>query len=384
MADEPATIGVTGPDGVVYDVPAANMDEANKKFREWWAHNLEKPEFRAAAQQRINSTMQQEYDEAPWYKKPGMAFQDMARVGIDAATAGVGDKVIGAATGAPEDMYTSGARARAGWAAVPMEVASAVKALPSAAPLAVAKMGGGPLARSITGVTTGAVEGGALGGVDAATHQQPVIPGVLSGMGLGATGQLIGNVANKVGKWFKPDEVAPAYQQTKLPKSPVARDYVNVAATEAELAAKKGSSVPVAARDEFANLTVNPAKKTLNQGQRNMVDRIVEGDPADKLYKALGSTSGMAIPGLGLGLGVGTGYASGDPLDGVLAGTAAMAGPRVARAIQSGGTREAVKDLRRSVYGIDQPTGVLSEKQKNQFAKALRQMGITIGVGDED
>jgi len=369
-------IGVTGPDGVIYDVPAENAEEAAKKFGEWWKLKLEDPEFKKSAQIRMNKSAVAQAEAAPEWAKPFMAADDVARVGVDAATFGLADKGIGYFTGQDEGMRTQASRARMGAAAIPAEVAGAV-AMPSTVPSLVRAAGGGPAARTLTGTLGGAVEGGVVGGVDAATHGEPVVPGVLSSMGMGATGQALGSAVNRIGKWWKgPGSEAPSYTQTKLPEKPTARDYANVAATETELAAKKGADLPGAARREFADLTVGPPARAFNKEQKAILDRIIKGDPATNALSGLGHTFGNPLIGLGSMAGVGYGH---DPVTGAAIGAGLLGGPRIAKAIARGGTREAISDLRRSVYGKPKREEFLSEEDKAMMAKALRQLEISTG-----
>ena len=374
---------VTGPDGEVYLVPAENAGEAANKFSKWWSHQLGNPEFKAAAQQRMNQKSTQEGESAPFWAKPFMAADDVMRVGADAATFGLLDKGIGAFTGKDEGMETAARRARMGWAAPAAEVVGAIGATPTLIPKLVAKVGGGPLARSITGVLGGAAEGAVGGGIDAATHGQSVIPGALSGAAFGAGGQTVGNIVNKTARTIKPHAEAPIYDLSKLPESraPTAMDYVNKTAHDVDLAVKKGANVTTAARDKFADLTVNPIKGKFNKEQQGMLSRIVGGDPADQLYsKASGMVANPLLAPLTGGImGGGAGFmATQDPTTAALGVLAGIGGPLAARGIARGGTKEAVQDLRRSVYNMPPRSDALSEKSKNDFAKLLRQLNISL------
>ena len=369
-----ADIGITGPDGVVYDVPAENPEEAAKKFGEWWKLQLEDPDFKKGAQLRMNQQAVAQAEQAPEWAKPFMAADDALRVGLDAASFGLADKGIGYMTGRDEGMETQARRARMGGAAIPTEIAGAL-ASPSAVPSLVRAAGGGPAARTVTGVLGGGVEGGVVGGIDAATHGEPVAGGAVMGAGMGATGQALGSAVNRIGKWWRgPGPEAPKYTQTELPKAPTARDYANVAATDTALAVKKGSELPAAARSNFADLTIGPPSRKFSASQKGMLDRIVEGDPATAAYTKAGNL--LSNPLWGLGLAGGVGYAH-EPLSGIATGAAMLAAPKIARSMARSGTAEGIQDLRRSVYGMPKRQDPLSEEDKVRLAKALRQLGFS-------
>lgn len=368
-------IGVTGPDGVVYDVPAENPEEAAKKFGQWWKLQIANPEFKKAAQSRMNKAYATEMEGAPMWAKPFMAADDIARTGLDAFSSGLIDKGLGYFTGEDEGMRTQAQRARMGTAAIPAEVLGAVMG-PTTVPRLVKAIGGGPAARTATGVLGSGAEGAVVGGVDAATHDEPVVEGILSGAGMGATGQALGSVVNRVGKWWRgPDPQAPNYAQTVLPKAPTARDYANVAATETAQAVRKGEPLPQAARREFSDLNIGDPGKKFSKSQKEMLDKIVEGDPATNTYSKVGSL--LSNPLIGIAAGGSTVGFGADPIMGAATGLGLMAGPRIAKSMARGGTQEAINDLRRSVYHIPKKDDPLSEEDKARFARALRQLGFS-------
>jgi hypothetical protein len=62
--------------------------------------------------------------------KAGQALDDMARIGVDAASFGFADPAIGYLTGEDERAKTQAARSRAGWAGTGMDVATALETAP--------------------------------------------------------------------------------------------------------------------------------------------------------------------------------------------------------------------------------------------------------------
>jgi len=153
----------TAPDGTAYTVEGEDEDEAY-----------------AALQNKIKEDVHAEYENLPLYQKPIQAAGDIARIASNLVTGGKRDEwanYLGGGTPEEEKYKTEQARERAGSAALGAEILPML-AIPELAAL-----------RSAPALGVGATEGAAFGGLQAAAHDEPVIPGMLAG---GATGGVVG------------------------------------------------------------------------------------------------------------------------------------------------------------------------------------------------
>lgn len=163
-----------------------------KPKRNWWD---DAPLVTQAAPQRSGS------DDQPWYSKLGQAADDVLRIGSNAVTFGLRDKLAPYATGRStedERAMTQAARGRAGTAgfatdmlagaAVPVAAANAGFTALNAVPAGLSGMKG-------LAARTGAMaaDGSLYGAATALGNDQDV----LSGMGLGAAAGAAGNLAGE-------------------------------------------------------------------------------------------------------------------------------------------------------------------------------------------
>jgi hypothetical protein len=163
------------------------------------------------AQQDLNKKAQTEYSEAGPLAKPLMAAQDVARTVADTASLGFADKAADyfkpPIPGQPSQAeITKAIRSRMTGADIGADIATTVAAAPTLVPKAVGLLGGGPVARAITGGAAATTEGGVLGGLSAAGHDQPVGEGVAKGGVAGLGGQALSGLltkpVNAVANWW--------------------------------------------------------------------------------------------------------------------------------------------------------------------------------------
>jgi hypothetical protein len=353
---------VTGPDGREFNVEADSIEDAHKGMLDHY-------------QKEKNKDYQQDYDQAPWYKQPFMAAMDIGKSTTNALTAGTLDQGIKQLTGWDSPADTTARRARAGTAADVADIAAVGRYLPSAVPKVIKSIGGGPIARSITGALTAGGEGAAYGGIQAGTSGEDVTQGAgISGI-LGAVGQSAAGAANKGLKWIRGiDDTVPKYNITQIPKRNVTpMDRVNVAANESKAAGELGGDVAeqAAARKAFQELRDSKFKKSFNKEQMAQMDKIVQGDKGTNWPGNLSSlVSPLAMAG---GIGVGAGFMGDSMATGILSGLAAGAGVKGMKKIGAQGTKEAVQDLRRMIYGVPKVHGPISPEERNKLGRMIRE-----------
>jgi hypothetical protein len=199
--------------GVEYDVDAPDQDAAVKA-----AHDF--------AQQELNAKAKEEYASASEIAKPFMAAQDVARTVADTASLGFADKAADyfkpPIPGQPtQSQITKAIRSRMTGADVLGDVGVTMAAAPTTVPKMVGMLGGGPVARAITGGVTAGAEGGVLGGLSAAGHDQPVGEGVVKGGVAGVGGQTLSGLltkpVNAVANWWSgANKALPPITQSQL------------------------------------------------------------------------------------------------------------------------------------------------------------------------
>lgn len=281
--------------GVEYDVDAPDQTAAAKA-----AHDF--------AQQELNKKAQTEYNEAGGLAKPLMAAQDVARTVADTASFGYADKfadymkppIPGQPTQAE---ITKAIRSRMSGADIVGDVGVTMAAAPTAVPRVVGMLGGGPIARAITGGVAAGAEGAVGGGLSAAGHDRPVSEGAGAGAVAGVGGQALAGMLTKP---------------------------VNAAA------------------NWFSG--ANKALPPLTQSEFRRANRIVGDDPATKAFSFVGDTmSRFARP-----------AAFGDLSTGL--GLGAVGG--ISKFIANQGRREKVDDIRRLYSGDKRVTGPLTDQEK--------------------
>ena len=200
-------------------------------------------------------------DERPWYQKLGSAADDIVRLGANAMTLGLADRLAGAAGGeglAAEQQKTQGARERAGGAGLVTEIggtmlpAGALMKGVSAAVPAIGQMTGGLGLAARTGSMAG--QGAALGATEALIGDKDVGTGAAIGALAGGAGNLAGEaIAKGVGK------IAGAFN-----KKPVIPDADAI----------KSASKDAYARSEAAGVIVRPEplKRFATEVQKDLAE----------------------------------------------------------------------------------------------------------------
>jgi hypothetical protein len=260
------------------------------------------------AQQDLNKKAQDEYKDASGIAKPFMAAQDVARTLADTASFGYADKFTDymkpPIPGQPSQAdITKAIRSRMSGADVGADVVAAVGAAPTAVPKVVSMLGGGPIARAITGGATAATEGGVLGGINAAGHDRPVSEGAGAGILSGVGGQTLAGLLTKP---------------------------VNA----------------IANRFSGANKALPP----ITDSQFKQASKIVGDDPATKAFSGAGELlSRFSYP-----------AAFGD----VSSAIAMATGGKAAKFVANQGRKEKVDAMRRMVGGNPKVKGPLSEEER--------------------
>jgi hypothetical protein len=159
------------------------------------------------AGQRQPEEVKAEYEGMPWYQKAATAAQDVARMASNSVTFGGRDALAGALLGRGlegEKAMTEEARTRAGSASVAAEVLPALalyKNVPGTGQtLANAIPKSMPVTRGGAAVAGGALEGSAVGGLQALMEGRDVTDGQVSGAGAGALGQVGAGILAKGGE----------------------------------------------------------------------------------------------------------------------------------------------------------------------------------------
>lgn len=386
----------TMPDGSQYNATADSWEEAQKGVSD------------QVTQDRIDAS-KKAYSDAPITTKALMLVGDPINQVVHGLTAGLFDKGFDAVTGAKSAEETQASADRLGPGATTLARAGGAMMLPSAAPRAVAAVGGGPLVRNLVGAGTAGVEGGVYGGINAATS--PIDPmtgkpstsipaGVLSGAVGGAIAQpianAIGTAVNAGVKSYRGiNDAAPPNSMTVLPtgKTPSPMDYVNVAAARAEATgAKKGSveATQQAQRDEFAKLLTGKASKVTDPvtgkvsnrftpTQKSRMEDIVYGDPGTRISETGGDLLKNKL--VASIFGAGTGAASGGVIPGLATTGATMGAGKILTADSAKATQEAVDRLRQLIYKKTPFRGPMSADRIRTLAQGFGYGGMT-GIED--
>ena len=363
------TFRITRPDGSEYDVDANSVEEATKQLN---AHLTE-----TSSAQPTEESAKQAYEDAPLTSKARMIVGDPLRRMEDTLTMGIMDKAFDWATGSNKATAQTAEAALRNPKAV--NVAADVVGgamMPTAVPGLVAKVGGGPAARAITGVLGGGAEGAATGAVGALTRGENPAEGALEGglVGGGAQGLVQGANAAIKGVLGKSDKVPPT-SITIMPRgkaaTPAAR--VEVAVNKAQSKAAMRDS-PLAEQSEykraFERLSTGKYKGKYGPDEITQMRKIAEGDVGTNLPRVVGGilSDKLAAGGLGTAAGIG-----GGPLAGLATGGAMLGAGRVLKGVSAGGTEEAVQDLRRMMTGTPKNKGPLSAEEQARLARMMRE-----------
>jgi hypothetical protein len=371
----------TMPDGSVFDATAGTWEEAHKAVKD------------AMAQEKTVAA-NKEYTDAPITSKARMLVGDPINQIVHGLTAGLFDKGFDAATGAKSAADTAAGAERMGPTATGVSRAAGAMLLPSAAPRAVAAVGGGPVMRTLTGATVAGTEGGVYGGVNAATQGEDVPTGILGGAVGGAVvqpvAQAVGNSTNKIVKAVRGiDDAAPKNSMVVLPtgRTPTPTDYVNVAAAKADaVAAQKGMEAgQQAQRNEFSKL-LGPKSKVIDPAtgkaserftptQKERMRAITEGDPGTKLAEGFGDFLKNKFVAGGLGV------STGGLVPGILATGGSVGAGKIMTRDSAAATQEAVDALRQLMYKKKPFRGPMSPERIRTLGQGL---GYGAGAGVED
>jgi hypothetical protein len=342
------TYTVPGPDGKEYYVDASDPGEAGKLMH----------------QHLVAQTAEQaksDYADAPFWAKGLKTADDAVRAAVDTASMGMFDKLLGG----QEDVKTAAARQTSPIATTVGDVAGGM-ALPTGAPGLVAKVGGGPIVRGVTGMLGAGATGGAQGAVSAAVHDQPVVEGAVQGILGGAGGQALAGAAapvvNKATKLVKGiDDALPAAASANVPgKAPNPARRVEAAAARAEQA----GGTPSDYVREFKAMNQNKLPADVLADVRT----ITHGDPGTAAAKVVGGLAQKAADKGGLG----AGFSSGDPIIGLLTAGGLYGGGAASKMAAGQGTTEAVEQLRRKLLGIPKYQGLVSKEAADQAARFIK------------
>lgn len=352
-------------DGSQYKVEADNIEQATK-------------DLAAHRQAEVSTQTNKEFADAPMWAKPFRAADDLVRGTADVFSFGQADKYLGGDTGIPgipnlEQMKTEAAKQRSGWAGTAADTLAVAGSLPTAVPRVVARMGGGPAARTIVGAGTAAGEGAAYGAGQAIGHDRPAGPESTIGVISGVLGNVAGNLTNRAAKWWKGiDDTPHAYTPRVLKENPTPQDRVNFAKAEAERTTEKGTgTLQKNYRNEFTDVKTETPRRDFSKAEWETLNRIIKGDPATVASGAVGNTlSNKWVAGPAA---LTTG-ASASPILGLLQLATTMGGGAALKKISEGGTKEAVQDLRRLMQGKkDKYRGPVSEEAKARLGMLARQ-----------
>jgi hypothetical protein len=371
----------TLPDGSVYDAEAGTWEEAQKGLGE------------QVDQERIAAS-KKEYEDAPITSKARMIIGDPIQQFGHGLTAGLIDVPFGEKAKAD----TQAAADRIGPAGTTAARLGGAMMLPSAAPRAVAAVGGGPLVRTAVGATTAAGEGGIYGGINAATSPTNPITGepsvsvptgVLGGAVGGAVGnpigQAIGNTANATIKWLKGvKDAAPPRNITQIPQgvaNPSSRDLVDIAAAKASsTGSKKGSAeaTQAAQRDAFEKLATGKFKGQFTPTQLERMREIYQGDVGTRGAEATGKFLSNKLLSGGI---LGSSFGTGNAVPGLLAAGTALGGGKALTVDAAKATQEAVDSLRQLIYKKTPFRGPMTPARKRTLGQGIGYLGME-GVED--
>jgi hypothetical protein len=354
---------VTMPDGSQYTATADTPEEA---------HQAVSDHIRTEASKK-------DFEDAPLVKKARMTIGDPINQIVHGMTAGLFDKGFDYLTGKNSAAETQAGADRMGPVATGAARVGGAMMLPSMGPRAVATVGGGPLVRGLIGTGVAGAEGGAYGGINAATSGQDVPTGILGGTVGGAAGQgiaqTVGNLVNKGAKWLRGiNDAAPVRNitSTKNMTSVTPTDLVDVAAAKAASVGRQSGSEAgqAAAQSNFEKLLTGPQKNVFTKSQRNAIEDVAYPDTGTKAAESVGNFLNNKLFAGGILAGGHSGTSA------ALAGT--MLGSGKALELDSAkATQEAVDRLRALMYGKVPFKGPLS-------ADKMRTIGQGLGYGGRE
>lgn len=337
-------------------------------------------ELQTHRQTELNQAKLAEEKTIPAWQIPFTAAKDAMIVGGDRATFGLGAKAVKSLFGGEPEMEVEARANRMGLAGNALEAAMMAKFLPSLAGKAITSVGGGPLARWLTGTAAATAEGGAYGGAQAAGHDQPVVGGAAVGAAGGGLGHQVGILANKAGNLIRGvDNSVPQGIRSKitvLPKNASAADKVTVADNLAKAEART-SDKPLAYQSkvkENINDLLISEPKSFTPGQRSLMENVVKDEPGTKFSRVLG---GMLTNPMTVAAATSGGWLSGIPGASILAPAASYGGGRALQSVSQGGTKEAMDDLLRAMRGKQKVPETLTPEQQMQMMKAIRELAVT-------
>lgn len=364
MADETDFFVDIGNDR--FKVQAKDMKEATRLAKQF-------------QQEELNTKAQSEFTNAPSWAKPFMAAGDLALTSSQMFGApAIADWALDTNLNAE----VNARRARMGSAALAGDVVTAMGAMPTVVPKAMAMMGGGPLARGMVGGGAAAAEGATVGGLQALSQDQPMGETAAAGAVLGPLAHSLGPAVNKISNLAR--GISPTVPSggragiTQIPPgitNPSRADKVNVAHNVAESLSRKSDN-PLAYQGnikEAMEEMLRVDRKSFTPEQRAMMGRIVGEDPATKISRGLGNYLSNKWAAAGAGVTAGAGI---NPVIGLLTGGGLLGAGRIMKSASAGGTAEAMRDLRRSVMKMPEYRGLLSTGRSGRLAKGARQYGL--------
>lgn len=359
------TYTITRPDGV-WEVDADSDTQATKKLSD----------------SLLKDKADAEYQSASNPGKAAMIMDDYMRNAAHGLTAGWFDKGLDYLTGGHNVEDTAKSTARMGPALTGVTRAGGAMLLPSGVAGTVARVGGGPIAKTVTGMLTAGAEGAGYGGAEALSQGDPLNTGAGSGaiggmLGQGAA-QVVRGGVNTAAKAIQGiDDVPPIRKMFVPPKSPTGKDLIDVATAKAQAAgAARGDLAEQAAQKQLlGKLSTGPNRSKMSPEQLRLIGKVTDPSIGEQATNALGGfLENKFVAG---GLGATSGFASGGVLPGVLASGAAMGAGRMLRKDAAAATQEAVDNLRRTVYRKKRYMGPIS-------ARDARTAGQGAGYGAYD
>jgi hypothetical protein len=355
-----------------FEVDAESHEEAAKQLSAFRQHEM-------------NQKFIQQAEGAPWWAKPIMAAMDAGRVGQDVLTQGIAPKLWDTILGTEGDQQrkTAASKNRMGFAGNMGEAALIAGALPSVVPKVVAKVGGGPAIRNTVGTVTGATEGGILGTINSAMHDEDPAQGGATGAISGILGQTVGGIVNKgakaINQWRTGNpRPLPQYNVRSLPDKPTKLQQVQHANTKAEEAARMVKD-PLQEQRAYQEAFKGLDRSKFSPEERALIDRIVSGDLGTKGSGKMGNYMGDKMIALGAGIGSGV---PGPEAMAIFGGM--LGGAHALKKGSLGGTKEAVDLLRRTQYpnypAFNPPVGPMG---KTRISNVLRQMGLEYQQDDD-
>jgi hypothetical protein len=360
----------TAPNGTEYEVDAPDYEKAHKGY----------VDFR---QNEANEAKKKDIEGSNPLMQMLKGARDTAVVGADTLTAGLGVKALEKMMpGSEPALDVNAMRNQLGWVAPVADVA-AMSRFPSAVPFAVNAMRGGPAARWLTGTTVAGAEGGVQGALQSAGHDQPAAGGAITGVLGGAGAQQLGGAINKGVNWIRGvDNTVPTGGRMGIKvlppnqKNPSAADKINVALNTAESKARLSDDALAGQKGVKENIEelLRTDAKSFTAAQKPLMERIVNEDPATKLSRGAGNLLDSKL--LAAGAGASSAYGTANPAVGAAIYAGILGGGRALKSMSSGGTQEAVDELRRLLAKKTKTEGPLSPLAQSVLSKGGRQIPI--------